>query len=290
MRLLDEEYGELEEALDDTSLTDRQRLVKLADALGDMVYVIFGTAVCWGIDLASIMDVIHTSNMTKSLEGFRSDGKVMKGPDYQPPEIEQALECAASDVDRDGFEGDDSWWPPPTLPGVGVDFMPSFKIEDVEPPQEVTDKVMLAAKEQAKLMAMKSINRDFVSSEVEDIEIDEDEPTQPWEDDEGDTYVGKHSEEDHTNGCSERCEISKVSDGVPDGQIHGEMTSYGAFIFDCPCGRTHGVQAKLGSRGGLAPNAACSCMCGNAFVVDFKGKKPHITVTTIEELRKVENV
>jgi predicted HAD superfamily Cof-like phosphohydrolase len=277
MRLLDEEYEELEEALDDPTLTDKERIIKLADALGDMVYVIFGTAICWGIDLASVLDAIHTSNMTKSLENLRADGKVLKGPEYQPPEIEQALECAASDADRDGFDGDDAWWPTPTIEKAGVSFMPEFKVTDV-----IHDKIMLAAKEQAKLLAMKSINEDFVSVEIdddsEDIEIDEDEPTQPWEEDDlRPTEEGFQAVE------------QALSNGVPEG-IQGEMTAYGAFIFTCPCGRTHGVQAKLGSRGGLAPDASCACMCGNAFVIDFaKGANPHVTVTTIEEQRKVEN-
>lgn len=270
MRLLDEEYAELEEALDDKNLSDRERIIKLADALGDMVYVIFGSAVCWGIDLGSVLDAIHASNMTKSLDTFRADGKVSKGKDYKPPEIEQALECAASDVDRDGFDGDDSWWPPPTIQRVGVDFLPALKLEELqEVPQHVTDKVMIAAREQARLLAMKSISEDFVSvkiddiDDIEDIEINEDEPTQPWEDD----------EETSTPD-------SDVFDEVPE-LSKGEITPYGAFIFTCPCGRTHGVQARLGSRGGTAPNATCSCMCGNAFVVDFTGPKPHVKVDKI---------
>jgi predicted HAD superfamily Cof-like phosphohydrolase len=62
-------------------------LEKLADALGNLLYVVFGTAVECGIDIEPIVDEIHKSNMTKDGGGLRADGKVLKGPGYVAPDI-----------------------------------------------------------------------------------------------------------------------------------------------------------------------------------------------------------
>ena len=94
--LIGEELGELKLALDGydkhgAPLNEHAQVVAAADALGDLVYVIAGAAVTWGIPLAEVFDAIHRSNMTKSVTDKRADGKVMKGPDYVPPDIAGAL-------------------------------------------------------------------------------------------------------------------------------------------------------------------------------------------------------
>lgn len=70
-------------------------IVGVADALADIVYVAYGTAHCYGIDLDAVLDEVHASNMTKlGADGRpvrRADGKVLKGPDYRPPDIATVL-------------------------------------------------------------------------------------------------------------------------------------------------------------------------------------------------------
>ena len=87
--LLKEETQEYEEAEKEGSL------VQMADALGDIVYVAYGAALAHGIDLSAVLLEIHRSNMSKlGADGkpmCRNDGKVMKGPNYSPPDIEKVL-------------------------------------------------------------------------------------------------------------------------------------------------------------------------------------------------------
>lgn len=69
--------------------------VEVADALGDLVYVIYGFALEMGYDLDDVIDEIHASNLTKLGEDgkpiYREDGKVLKGPNYIKPNIRAAL-------------------------------------------------------------------------------------------------------------------------------------------------------------------------------------------------------
>ncbi len=87
--LLVEELRELVTAI------DADDVVGVADALGDMVYVLYGTAVTFGINLDAVVAAIHKSNMSKlGVDGrpiLRADGKVLKGPNYHPPAIGDAL-------------------------------------------------------------------------------------------------------------------------------------------------------------------------------------------------------
>ena len=87
--LIEEEVGELATA---SRVGD---LVGVADALADIVYVAYGTAHVYGIDLDAVLDEVHASNMTKlGADGRpvrRADGKVLKGPGYRPPDIAAIL-------------------------------------------------------------------------------------------------------------------------------------------------------------------------------------------------------
>lgn len=58
--------------------------IKVADALGDMIYVIYGTALQYGIDLDRVVGEIHKSNMTKDANG---NGKAIKGDKYIPADL-----------------------------------------------------------------------------------------------------------------------------------------------------------------------------------------------------------
>lgn len=73
-------------------------VVEAADALGDLEYVINGMALGMGIPLPEIVEEIHRSNMTKlGPDGkpiYREDGKILKGEDYEPPNLEKILLAA----------------------------------------------------------------------------------------------------------------------------------------------------------------------------------------------------
>lgn len=68
-------------------------LVEVADALGDMLYILCGTMVTHGMQdvMADVFRTIQESNMSKlGANGrpiYREDGKVMKGPNYFRPDI-----------------------------------------------------------------------------------------------------------------------------------------------------------------------------------------------------------
>lgn len=72
-------------------------LVEVADALGDMLYVIFGTILEHGLQgkMEAIFDEIQRSNMSKMGDDgkpvYREDGKIMKGPDYFEPNLKSIL-------------------------------------------------------------------------------------------------------------------------------------------------------------------------------------------------------
>lgn len=77
--------------------TKTNNLIEVADALGDMLYILCGTMIEHGMQdvMEEIFDEIHRSNMSKLDENgnpiYREDGKVIKGPNYFKPEIEKIL-------------------------------------------------------------------------------------------------------------------------------------------------------------------------------------------------------
>lgn len=72
-------------------------LVEVADALGDMLYILCGTILEHGLQhkIEAVFDAIHDSNMSKlDIDGkpiYREDGKVLKGPNYYTPKIREVL-------------------------------------------------------------------------------------------------------------------------------------------------------------------------------------------------------
>jgi len=76
-----------------------QDLVEIADALGDIIYVCYLKALKHGIDLDEVIAEIHRANMSKlGPDGkaiLREDGKIIKGPNYSPPNIGRILEQQA---------------------------------------------------------------------------------------------------------------------------------------------------------------------------------------------------
>ena len=76
-------------------------LVEVADALGDMLYILCGTILKHGMQdkIAEVFQEIQRSNMSKlDADGkpiYREDGKVMKGPNYFKPNILKILNSKA---------------------------------------------------------------------------------------------------------------------------------------------------------------------------------------------------
>lgn len=74
-------------------------LVETADALADLVYVIYGMAIESGIDLDAVLAEVQASNLSKLMPDgsvkLREDGKVLKGPGFFVPNIRRALGLSA---------------------------------------------------------------------------------------------------------------------------------------------------------------------------------------------------
>jgi len=78
--LLKGEVKELEKGIMNVNI------VEIADALGDILYVVLGTAVAHGIEMSDIFYEIHKSNMTKEPSRV-TDGKAIKGMWYETPNL-----------------------------------------------------------------------------------------------------------------------------------------------------------------------------------------------------------
>jgi predicted HAD superfamily Cof-like phosphohydrolase len=89
--LLREENEEYLEACKNGKLTE------IADALGDILYIAYGTLLKHGLQhkIEEIFDEIHRSNMSKLDDQgkpiYREDGKVLKSKNYFKPDIERIL-------------------------------------------------------------------------------------------------------------------------------------------------------------------------------------------------------
>ena len=72
-------------------------IVEVADALGDMMYILCGTIIEHGMQhiIEEVFDEIHRSNLSKLDENgnpiYREDGKVIKGPNYFPPDKKKII-------------------------------------------------------------------------------------------------------------------------------------------------------------------------------------------------------
>jgi len=85
---------ENEEYLDAVQNND---LIEVADALGDMLYILCGTILEHGLQfkIEEVFNEIQRSNMSKLGENglpiYREDGKVLKGPNYSKPDFTEIL-------------------------------------------------------------------------------------------------------------------------------------------------------------------------------------------------------
>ncbi len=90
--LMDEENREYLEAANNGDL------IEVADALGDMLYILCGTILEHGMQykIEEVFEEIQRSNMSKlGADGkpiYREDGKVLKGPNYFKPDIQTIID------------------------------------------------------------------------------------------------------------------------------------------------------------------------------------------------------
>ncbi len=87
--LIKEELDELRDAI------DQKDIIEIADALTDILYVTYGAGHAFGIDLDKCFNEVQESNMSKLAENntpiYNENGKVMKGPNYFKPNLNQFL-------------------------------------------------------------------------------------------------------------------------------------------------------------------------------------------------------
>jgi len=80
-------------------------LVGVTDALADQLYILLGTMVAHGMGdiIEDVFDEVHRSNMSKLGEDgkpiYREDGKILKGPNFSPPYIEQFLTASRGQLE-----------------------------------------------------------------------------------------------------------------------------------------------------------------------------------------------
>jgi predicted HAD superfamily Cof-like phosphohydrolase len=86
-----------EELLEYLDACNNDDLVEITDALADQLYILLGTMISHGLQgvIEDVFDEVHRSNMSKLGEDgkpiYREDGKILKGPNFTPPNIEQFL-------------------------------------------------------------------------------------------------------------------------------------------------------------------------------------------------------
>lgn len=96
LRLIDEEVQELKEAAQaaarDPSPANRAMMLR---ELADVQYVLAGFAVSFGLPLADGFSRIHQSNLSRLEDGKPvkdATGKVLKGKDFHPPQLEDLVD------------------------------------------------------------------------------------------------------------------------------------------------------------------------------------------------------
>jgi len=92
LSLIREEFDELMEAhLNEDTESDRAHTLK---ELADLVFVCYQYAIARNWNLDTAMKRVFESNMSKFVDGKplrREDGKILKGPDYQPPFLDDLV-------------------------------------------------------------------------------------------------------------------------------------------------------------------------------------------------------
>lgn len=87
IRLIQEEFDELKESMAASDLPS------VAKELADLLYVVYGTAVSYGINMEPVFREVHRSNLSKVGGYKRPDGKWVKPATYSPARVEPILEA-----------------------------------------------------------------------------------------------------------------------------------------------------------------------------------------------------
>ena len=94
LNLINEEFIELVNATQESTTGDCE-LIDVADALADLLYVVYGAGHAFGIDLDKCFQEVHESNMSKLDNNgkpiYRLDGKVLKSDTYKAPNLKKIL-------------------------------------------------------------------------------------------------------------------------------------------------------------------------------------------------------
>jgi predicted HAD superfamily Cof-like phosphohydrolase len=108
LRLLKEEVDELELAQ-----YGKRPVVDATDAYADIIYLAIGGLVQMGVEVGPVLEEVHRSNMSKlGLDGrpiYRADGKVVKGPNYEPPDIAGVLDAQTDYYNLPRHPSEDEW-------------------------------------------------------------------------------------------------------------------------------------------------------------------------------------
>lgn len=91
IELIREEFEEFEFATRELNKYKDTNFVLLADALADLLYVVFYACNAYGLDIEPIFNEVHRSNMTKKGGTKRADGKQLKPDSYEPPVLEPLI-------------------------------------------------------------------------------------------------------------------------------------------------------------------------------------------------------
>lgn len=106
--LIEEEAAEFLEAADEVFADpeNNKRREELLKELCDLVFVCYQFAATYDLNLDEALRRVFESNMSKLDESgkpiYREDGKVLKGPNYQPPDLSQLFPQANTHYDTHG--------------------------------------------------------------------------------------------------------------------------------------------------------------------------------------------
>ncbi len=97
LRLMQEEFEELKDSM---AAGD---LAAVAKEIADLLYVVYGTAVSYGIDMKPVFQEVHRSNLTKVGGYKRLDGKWIKPPTYSPASVGPILHAQRKFIPAEGL-------------------------------------------------------------------------------------------------------------------------------------------------------------------------------------------
>lgn len=117
-RLVHEEAGEL------CSAIMKGDEVEVVDGICDLLYVTFGAAEAYGINIKPFFDEVHRTNMLKVPEHQDTFGKVLKGPLWEKPKIAELLTQLTVDGAMAQLNDDPSEWE--------IDAMPEALLEETD--------------------------------------------------------------------------------------------------------------------------------------------------------------